>query len=101
MFDDDWRLKPKSQMTAEQLAMIDSIRPTKSGAEAIIPPRLAALQLLARIEGLEAPSKSEQNVHVTREDARLTDVELARWIAAKLEDGADGGLPALPGPARR
>jgi hypothetical protein len=96
MFDNDGILKPLDQLTPQQRGMIDSIRPTKAGREAIMPSRLAAAQLLARLEGFEAPSKSEQSVHVTREDARLTDVELARWIAAKLEDGA--AIPALPSP---
>ena len=60
-----------------------------------MPSRLAAIQALARIEGLEAPTRSEVTVY---EEHRYTDVELARWIAARLEDAAAGATVVLPAP---
>jgi hypothetical protein len=93
MFTDEGKLRPLSELTDDQRALLDSIRPTRAGPEAIMPSKLAAIQALARIEGLEAPSRAD--VNVTMDDQRFTDVELARWIAAKLEDGASA-VEVLP-----
>jgi hypothetical protein len=86
MFDDAGKLRPLSELTEEQRALLDSIRPTRAGPEAVMPSKLAAVQALARIEGLEAPERAD--VTVRDGDQRYSDIELARWIAAKLEDGA-------------
>ena len=95
LFDEDWRLRPRSELTDAQRALLDGVRPTRGGPEAVMPSRLAAIQALARIEGLEAPQRSEVNIHL---EQRYTDVELARWIAARLEDAAAKDVIALPAP---
>jgi len=86
MFDDAGKLRPLSELSKEQLALLDSIRPTRAGPEAVMPSKLAAIQTLVRIAGLDAPARSDVTLHDG--DHRSSDIELARWIATMLDEGA-------------
>jgi hypothetical protein len=86
MFDDAGKLRPLSELSKEQLTLLDSIRPTRAGPEAVMPSKLAAIQALVRIAGLDAPARSDVTLHDG--DHRSSDIELARWIATMLDEGA-------------
>jgi len=51
------RLKAIAQLTPEQRAIIDSIEVTKDGIKLTMPGRLAALAQLAKLDGLDKPTK--------------------------------------------
>jgi hypothetical protein len=51
------RLKPIDQFTPEQRSIIDSIEVTKDGVKLTMPGKLAALAQLAKLDGLDKPSK--------------------------------------------
>ena len=51
------RLKPLDQLTPEQRAIIDSIEITKDGVKLTMPARLAALAQVAKLDGLDKPTK--------------------------------------------
>jgi hypothetical protein len=82
------RLKPIEQLTPEQRALIEGIEVARDGRPLpVMPSKLAALAQLREMDGFRAPAKVENTITDNR-DQRYTDIELARWIAAKLEDGA-------------
>jgi hypothetical protein len=51
-----------------------------------MPSKLAAIQALIRIAGLDTPARSDVTLHDG--DHQSSDIELARWIATMLDEGA-------------
>jgi|SRR5271166_2444589 len=51
------RLKPIDQLTPGQRSIIDSIEVTKDGVKLTMPGKLAALAQLAKLDGLDKPTK--------------------------------------------
>lgn len=57
MFDNFGNLKPLDQLKPEHRDLIESIEPTKQGPKAIMPSKLTASAQLAKLDGLDAPTK--------------------------------------------
>lgn len=57
MFDNFGNLRPLDQLKPEHRDLIESIEPTKQGPKAIMPSKLMASAQLAKLDGLDAPTK--------------------------------------------
>lgn len=72
MYLDDGSLKPLCELTPEQRSLIESIEVTKHGVKVSMPPKLAAMAQLAKLEGLDAP---EQHDLTFRHEDALQELE--------------------------
>jgi hypothetical protein len=91
--------KPLSELDHDQGAAVAAIK--------VGDPSTLELKFYNKIDAINVLLKSigaivDRHDHTVRQDeTRYSDVELARWIAAKLEDGAHAAaLPSIPVSAR-
>lgn len=80
-------IKPSAELDDDALALISEIRQTKDGLAVKMHDKLAALEKMARIQGLYAPTKVEHSGTVDH-TLTMSKMDLARRVLKALREGA-------------
>ncbi len=72
--DGQFRIKPLSEWSQEQRRLIEGVRMGRYGAELVMPSKLGALAQLAKLDGLDQPTKVDHSGRIDLE-ALLVEVD--------------------------